>query len=208
LREKALFTGIIETLAEVKSISKLSKNRLADTQLCIKLEGRLKSNLKVGNSLSINGVCLTVTAISKTVDFEIINETVNRTCLGLLKVGDRVNIERSLSFGGRLEGHLVLGHVDGRGLIKKIIKLSTETRFWVKIEDRKLMSYIVPKGPIAIDGVSLTIIDFKESSKIISVGLIPHTLAVTTLGLKSIGDKVNVETDIIGKYISQHLPLK
>jgi riboflavin synthase len=123
-------------------------------------------------------------------------------------VGDRVNIERSLSFGGRLEGHLVLGHVDGRGLIKKIIKLSTETRFWVKIEDRKLMSYIVPKGPIAIDGVSLTIIDFKESSKTISVGLIPHTLAVTTLGLKSIGDKVNVETDIIGKYISQHLPLK
>lgn len=203
-----MFTGIIETLAEVKSISKLSKNRLADTQLRIKLGRRLKSNLKVGDSLSINGVCLTVTAISKTVDFEIINETVNRTCLGLLKVGDRVNIERSLSFGGRLEGHLVLGHVDGRGLIKKIIKLSTETRFWVKIEDRKLMSYIVPKGPIAIDGVSLTIIDFKESSKIISVGLIPHTLAVTTLGLKSIGDKVNVETDIIGKYISQHLPLK
>lgn len=202
-----MFTGIIETLAEVKSISKLGKNRLADTQLCIKLEGR-PSNLKVGDSLSINGVCLTVTAISKTVDFDIINETVNRTCLGLLKVGDRVNIERSLSFGGRLEGHLVLGHVDGIGIIKKIIKSSTETRFWVEIEDRKLMSYMVPKGPIAIDGVSLTIIDFKESSKIISVGLIPHTLAVTTLGLKSIGDKVNVETDIIGKYISQHLPLK
>ena len=197
-----MFTGIIETLGEVKSIFKLSKNRLADTQLCIDLEDRIKSNLKVGDSLSINGVCLTVTTISKTVDFEIINETVNRTSLGSLKVGDRVNIERSLSFGGRLEGHLVLGHVDGRGIIKKIIKSSKETRFWVKIEDKNLMSYIVPKGPIAIDGVSLTIIDLKD--KIISVGLIPHTLAMTTLGLKLIGDKVNVETDIMGKYISRY----
>jgi len=199
-----LFTGIIDTLGEVKSIFKLSKNRLADTQLCIELEDRIKSNLKVGDSLSINGVCLTVTTISKTVDFEIINETVNRTSLGSLKVGDRVNIERSLSFGGRLEGHLVLGHVDGRGIIKKIIKSSKETRFWVKIEDKNLMSYIVPKGPIAIDGVSLTIIDLKDSSKIVSVGLIPHTLAITTLGLKLIGDKVNVETDIMGKYISRY----
>lgn len=199
-----MFTGIIETLGEVKSIFKLSKNRLADTQLCIELEDRIKSNLKVGDSMSINGVCLTVTTISKTVDFEIINETVNRTSLGSLKVGDRVNIERSLSFGGRLEGHLVLGHVDGRGIIKKIIKSSKETRFWVKIEDKNLMSYIVPKGPIAIDGVSLTIIDLKDSSKIVSVGLIPHTLAMTTLGLKLIGDKVNVETDIMGKYISRY----
>jgi len=199
-----LFTGIIETLGEVKSIFKLSKNRLADTQLCIDLEDRIKSNLKVGDSLSINGVCLTVTTISKTVDFEIINETVNRTSLGSLKVGNKVNIERSLSFGGRLEGHLVLGHVDGRGIIKKIIKSSKETRFWVKIEDKNLMSYIVPKGPIAIDGVSLTIIDLKDSSKIVSVGLIPHTLTMTTLGLKLIGDKVNVETDIMGKYISRY----
>lgn len=204
-----MFTGIIESLAEVKSISKIrSNNRSADTKLCINMEGRLKSNLKVGDSLSINGVCLTATRISKTVDFEIINETMNRTCLGLLKVGDRVNIERSLRLGGRLEGHLVLGHVDGTGIIKKIIKSPKESRFWIKIEDRKLISYIVPKGPIAIDGVSLTIIDFKNKYKMISVGLIPHTLAITTLGVKSIGRKVNVETDIIGKYVSRHIPLK
>ncbi|MFY9869571.1 MAG: riboflavin synthase [Candidatus Nitrosopolaris sp.] len=204
-----MFTGIIESLAEVKSISKIrSNNRSADTKLCINMDGRLKSNLKVGDSLSINGVCLTATRISKTVDFEIINETMNRTCLGLLKVGDRVNIERSLRLGGRLEGHLVLGHVDGTGIIKKIIKSPKESRFWIKIEDRKLISYIVPKGPIAIDGVSLTIIDFKNKYKMISVGLIPHTLAITTLGIKSIGVKVNVETDIIGKYVSRHLPLK
>ena len=204
-----MFTGIIESLAEVKSMSKIrSSNRSADTKLCINLVRRLKSNLKVGDSLSINGACLTATRISKTVDFEIINETMNRTCLGLLKVGDRVNIERSVRLGGRLEGHLLLGHVDGTGIIKKIVKSPKETRFWIKIEDRQLMSYIVPKGPIAIDGVSLTIIDVKDKYKMISVGLIPHTLAITTLGLKSIGEKVNVETDIIGKYISRHLPIK
>ncbi len=204
-----MFTGIIESLAEVKSMSKIrSSNRSADTKLCINLVRRLKSNLKVGDSLSINGACLTTTRISKTVDFEIINETMNRTCLGLLKVGDKVNIERSVRLGGRLEGHLLLGHVDGTGIIKKIVKSPKETRFWIKIEDRQLMSYIVPKGPIAIDGVSLTIIDVKDKYKMISVGLIPHTLAITTLGLKSIGEKVNVETDIIGKYISRQLPIK
>ena len=131
-----------------------------------------------------------------------------RTCLGLLKVGDRVNVERSLRLGDRLEGHLLLGHVDGTGIIKKIIKSPKETRFWIKIENRKLMSYIVPKGPIAIDGVSLTIIDIEDKYKMISVALIPHTLAITTLELKSIEKRVNVETDIIGKYISRHLPIK
>jgi len=204
-----LFTGIIDGLAEVKSISKIrSNNRAADTRLCISLEQKFKGDLKVGDSLSINGACLTTTRISKTVDFEIINETMNRTCLGFLKGGDRVNIERSLRLGDRLEGHFLLGHVDGTGIIKKITKSPTETRLWIRILDRKLMSFIVPKGSIAIDGVSLTIIEVKDQSKTISVALIPHTLATTTLGLKSIGDRVNVETDIIGKYISRHLPIK
>jgi len=204
-----LFTGIIDGLAEVKSISKIrSNNRAADTRLCISLEQKFKRDLKVGDSLNINGACLTTTRISKTVDFEIINETMNRTCLGFLKAGDRVNIERSLRLGDRLEGHFLLGHVDGTGIIKKITKSPTETRLWIRILDRKLMSFIVPKGSIAIDGVSLTIIEVKDKSKTISVALIPHTLATTTLGLKSIGERVNVETDIIGKYISRHLPIK
>ena len=204
-----MFTGIIDGLAEVKSISKIrSNNRAADTRLCISLEQKFKRDLKVGDSLNINGACLTTTRISKTVDFEIINETMNRTCLGFLKAGDRVNIERSLRLGDRLEGHFLLGHVDGTGIIKKITKSPTETRLWIRILDRKLMSFIVPKGSIAIDGVSLTIIEVKDQSKTISVALIPHTLATTTLGLKSIGDRVNVETDIIGKYISRHLPIK
>lgn len=204
-----MFTGIIEGLAEVKSIFKIGSNdRAADTRLCISLGRKFKGDLKVGDSLSINGACLTATRISKTVDFEIINETMNRTCLGFLKAGDRVNIERSLRLGNRLEGHFLLGHVDGTGIIKKITKSSTETRLSIRILDRKLMSFIVPKGSIAIDGVSLTITKVKDKSKTISVALIPHTLGTTTLGLKSIGERVNIETDIIGKYISRHLPIK
>jgi riboflavin synthase len=204
-----LFTGIIQGLAEVKSISKIrSNNKSADTKLCINLGGKLKGDLKVGDSLSINGVCLTATRISKTVDFEIINETMNRTCLGLLKAGDKVNIERSLRLSDRLDGHFLLGHVDGVGIIKKIIKSPIQTKVWIRIQNKKLMSWIVPKGSIAIDGVSLTITDIEDKDKMISVALIPHTLATTTLTLKSIGEKVNVETDIIGKYLSRHLPIK
>jgi riboflavin synthase len=204
-----LFTGIIQGLAEVKSISKIrSNNKSADTKLCINLGGKLKGELKVGDSLSINGVCLTATRISKTVDFEIINETMNRTCLGLLKAGDKVNIERSLRLSDRLDGHFLLGHVDGVGIIKKIIKSPIQTKVWIRIQNKKLMSWIVPKGSIAIDGVSLTITDIEDKDKMISVALIPHTLATTTLTLKSIGEKVNVETDIIGKYLSRHLPIK
>ena len=204
-----MFTGIIQGLAEVKSISKIrSNNKSADTKLCINLGGKLKGDLKVGDSLSINGACLTATRISKTVDFEIINETMNRTCLGLLKAGDKVNIERSLRLSDRLDGHFLLGHVDGIGIIKKIMKSPIQTKVWIRIQNKKLMSWIVPKGSIAIDGVSLTIIDIEDKDKMISVALIPHTLATTTLTLKSIGEKVNVETDIIGKYLSRHLPIK
>ena len=204
-----MFTGIIQGLAEVKSISKIRSNyKSADTKLCINLGGKLKGDLKVGDSLSINGACLTATRISKTVDFEIINETMNRTCLGLLKAGDKVNIERSLRLSDRLDGHFLLGHVDGIGIIKKIMNSPIQTKVWIRIQNKKLMSLIVPKGSIAIDGVSLTIIDIEDKDKMISVALIPHTLATTTFTLKSIGEKVNVETDIIGKYLSRHLPIK
>ncbi|HET7149687.1 MAG TPA: riboflavin synthase [Candidatus Nitrosopolaris sp.] len=204
-----MFTGIIRGLAEVKSISKInSDNKSADTKLCINLGRKLKEDLKVGDSLSINGTCLTATRISKTVDFEIINETMNRTCLGLLKDGDKVNVERSLRLSDRLDGHFLLGHVDGIGVIKKIIKSPTQTKVWIRIQNKKLMSWIVPKGSIAIDGVSLTIVDIEDKKKTISVTLIPHTLATTTLTLKSIGERVNVETDIIGKYLSKQLPVK
>jgi len=201
-----MFTGIIEGIGEVKSASKFKdKNKAASMRLSIYL-GKIYKGLKVGNSVSINGTCLTITKLCKrrTADFEIVGETIKRTCLGLVRPGDKVNIERSLRVGERLEGHIVLGHVDAIGTIKEIITSTIETKIWIKIEKREVLRSIVSKGSIAIDGVSLTVVDIKDDK--VSISLIPHTLANTTLGLKSNGDKVNVEIDIIGKYIINNLP--
>jgi riboflavin synthase len=201
-----MFTGIIEGIGEVKSASKFKdKNKAASMRLSIYL-GKIYKGLKVGNSVSINGTCLTITKLCKrrTADFEVVGETIKRTCLGLVRPGDKVNIERSLRVGERLEGHIVLGHVDATGTIKEIITSTIETKIWIKIEKREVLRSIVSKGSIAIDGVSLTVVDIKDDK--VSISLIPHTLANTTLGLKSNGDKVNVEIDIIGKYIINNLP--
>ena len=201
-----MFTGIIEGIGEVKSVYKFKdKNRAASMRLSIYL-GESYKGLKVGNSVSINGACLTITKLYKrgTADFEIVEETIKRSCLGLVRPGDKVNIERSLRLGGRLEGHIVLGHVDATGTIKQIITSTTERKIWIKIEKREVLHSIVSKGSIAIDGVSLTVVDVKDDK--ISIALIPHTLANTTLALKSNGDRVNVEIDIIGKYIINNLP--
>jgi riboflavin synthase len=115
-----------------------------------------------------------------------------------------VNIERSLRVGDRLEGHFVLGHVDGTGTVEDIIRLPSETKLWIKLDNDHPAKSIVQKGSIAVDGVSLTLVDVENDR--ISVSLIPHTLDVTTLGLKSKGDKVNIEFDILGKYVSSNLP--
>ena len=204
-----MFTGIIEQVAEVKSISKVSKtDRAAAITISISLQKSNMQDLKTGDSISINGVCLTALKISGNITFELIDETVNSTCLGLLKVGDKVNVERSLRLSDRLEGHYLQGHVEGVGLIQKIIKSLTGTKFWIKIQNKKLMPCIVPKGSIAVDGVSLTIIDIDEKRMLFSVGLIPHTLGATTLGSKSLGDRVNIETDIVARYLAKQLPRK
>ena len=204
-----LFTGIIEQVAEVKSISRVGKaDRAAAIAISINLQKKTLRDLKTGDSISINGVCLTALKISRAITFELINETVNRTCLGLLKAGDKVNVERSLRLSDRLEGHYLLGHVEGVGLIKKIIKSLTGIKLWIKIQNKKIMPCIVSKGPIAVDGVSLTIIDIDEKRMSFSVGLIPHTLKATTLGSKSVGDRVNIETDIIARYLAKQLPRK
>jgi len=198
-----LFTGIIEGVGTVKSISKVkSKNKVpgADIQLSIYLGG-LKKGLKIGNSVSIDGVCLTITRLHKgSADFQLVDETVKRSCLGLIKPGDKVNIERSLRLGDRLEGHIVLGHVDTTGIIEQIINSPGETKMWIKINDQEIFHSIVPKGPLAVDGISLTVVDAKDQK--ISVALIPHTLSNTTLGLKSRGDRVNIEIDVIGRYVT------
>ncbi len=197
-----MFTGIVEGMAKVKSISKSRKG--ADTAMTLQL-GRLAGGLKMGDSVCVNGTCLTVTRLSNKgeADFEMVAETIRRTSLGQVRPGDKVNIERSLKVGDRLEGHFVLGHVDGTGTVEDIIKLPSETKLWIKL-DKSLSKSIVEKGSIAIDGVSLTLVDVKGDR--VSVSLIPHTWDTTTLGLRSKGDKVNIEIDIIGKYVASNLP--
>jgi len=192
-----MFTGIVEGIGKVKKISKATKNRSA-IQMIVDL-GKHGKGLKTGQSVALNGVCLTVTKLSKTeCTFEMIEETTKKTDLGNLKLGGIVNIERSLKVGDRLEGHFVLGHVDGVGIIKKIQKKPKEVQIWFEIP-KNLLKYVVKKGSIAIDGISLTVVEIKNN--LASVCIIPHTIQVTNFKTKNIGDKVNIETDILGKYI-------
>ena len=192
-----MFTGIVEGVGKVEKISKDTKNRSA-IQMTVNL-GKHSKGLKIGQSVALNGVCLTVTKLSKpNCVFEMIEETTKKTDLGNLKPGGIVNIERSLKAGDRLEGHFVLGHVDGVGIIKKILKKPKEVQVWFEIP-KNLAKYVVKKGSIAVDGISLTVVDVKKN--LASVCLIPHTIDVTNFQTKKVGDKLNIETDILGKYI-------
>ncbi len=192
-----MFTGIIEGIGKIEKISKNTKNRSA-IQMTVNL-GKYAKGLKIGQSVSLNGVCLTATKLTKSnCIFEMIEETTNKTDLGNLKPGDIVNIERSLRTGDRLEGHFVLGHVDGVGTIKKIQNKPKEVQVWFEIP-KELSKYVVKKGSIAVDGISLTVVDIKNN--LASVCLIPHTIEITNFKTKNVGDKINIETDILGKYI-------
>ncbi|MDX1533800.1 MAG: riboflavin synthase [Nitrosopumilaceae archaeon] len=192
-----MFTGIVEGIGKVEKISKSTKNRSA-VQMTVNL-GKNAKGLKIGQSVALNGVCLTVTKkIQNKCNFEMIDETTKKTDLGNLKEGGIVNIERSLKAGDRLEGHFVLGHVDGVGTIKKIQKKPKEVQVWFEVP-KSLSKYVVKKGSIAIDGISLTVVDVKKN--LASVCLIPHTIDVTNFKTRNVGDKVNIETDILGKYI-------
>ena len=192
-----MFTGIIEGIGKVIKINKNTTNRSA-FQMIVDL-GKHSKGLKIGQSVALNGVCLSVTKISKNkCSFEMIDETIKKTDLGNLKVGGIVNIERSLKVGDRMEGHFVLGHVDGVAIIKKIEKKPKEVKLWFEIP-KKLSKYVVKKGSIALDGISLTVVDVKKNNA--SVCLIPHTMNVTNFNSKKVSDKINIETDILGKYI-------
>jgi riboflavin synthase len=192
-----MFTGIVEGIGKIEKISKNTKTRSA-IQMTVNL-GKHAKGLKIGQSVALNGVCLTATKLSKSnCIFEMIEETTLKTDLGNLKPGDIVNIERSLKTGDRLEGHFVLGHVDGVGIIKKIQNKPKEVQVWFEIP-KKLSKYVVKKGSIAVDGISLTVVDVKNN--LASVCLIPHTIEITNFKTKNVGDKLNIETDILGKYI-------
>ena len=192
-----MFTGIVAGIGKIEKISKNTKNKSA-IQMTVNL-GKYAKGLKIGQSVALNGVCLTATKLSKSnCIFEMIEETTQKTDLGNLKPGDIVNIERSLKTGDRLEGHFVLGHVDGVGTIKKIQNKPKEVQVWFEVP-KKLSKYVVKKGSIAVDGISLTVVDVKNN--LASVCLIPHTIEITNFKTKNVGDKLNIETDILGKYI-------
>lgn len=163
----------------------------------------ISKTVKIGDSVAVNGTCLTaVTVTPPMLEFDAVMETVERTTLPCLQPGTTVNLEPALRVGDQFGGHMVLGHVDGTGVLRGITKHGSETllRFAAPPE---IMMFIVEKGSVAIDGISVTIADLTEDS--FSVAVIPHTLANTTLGEKHVGNTVNLETDIIGKYVLKYI---
>ncbi len=186
-----MFTGIVETIGTVRARRK--------DEVVIEPENRL-SNVRPGESILVDGVCLTVDrARAGALSFRLLPETVRVSTLGLLKPGARVNLERALRTGIRLGGHLLLGHVDGRGRILSRVEKSGSVTLEVQVPPG-LVSGLVPKGPIAIDGVSLTLDPRIERNRA-RVHLVSQTLARTTLGRKKKGDRVNLELDLIVKYL-------
>ena len=189
-----MFTGIIEEMGIVEGIS--SKKNLS--VLKVRVQKVLKG-AKKGTSIAVNGVCLTVTDIKKDIlEFDIMRETLLKTNLGTLRPKDCVNLERALKANGRIDGHFVSGHVDDMGLIKAKITGENYTELQISTK-RNLMKYIAPKGSVCLDGVSLTIGEVRKTY--FSIYLIPFTLEVTTLGNMKKGDRINIETDILAKYI-------
>ena len=191
-----MFTGIVEGIGKVKTI-----RRIRDDMNVIVAPLFEFTDCRVGDSISVNGVCLTVTDVSdKGFSMDVSRETLSRSTLNLLRQGDEVNLERALRLSDRLGGHLVLGHVDGVG---KILKNEPLQRSWLARigVDEQLSRYTIEKGSIAVDGISLTINYCEE--RFFEVNIIPQTGKETTLSRKKVGDLVNVETDLIGKYIDK-----
>ncbi len=189
-----MFTGIIEEVGKLKRLSKGGK----ESRIEISCKNIL-SDLHIGDSIAVNGVCLTVVSFTEnSFTADVMNETFHRTNLGQLKTSESVNLERAMAANGRFGGHIVSGHIDGQGIIKSIKPDSNAIWFEIKTE-KKILDYIVEKGSIAIDGISLTVARVDASSFYVSI--IPHTLSETVLGHKKIGDSVNLENDMVGKYI-------
>jgi riboflavin synthase len=194
-RNQRLFTGLVETMGEVTHVAEDPAGRRFSIDL-----PEIRAGLSIGDSIAINGCCLTAIALSSAgADFEAGPETLVRTNLGELRVGHQVNLERALRADSRLGGHIVQGHIDGVGTVRSRQQNGEWETIWFEVGE--LTKSLVPKGSIAIDGVSLTVCDVTNDA--ISVMLIPHTLSVTTLGRRSLGDRVNIETDILGKYIAK-----
>lgn len=191
-----MFTGLIEELGEVGNLIGAGYSY----RLTIAAK-KILENVGIGDSIAVNGACLTVVEKQdKGFTVDVMPETARRTTIGRLHMGERVNLERTLRFGERLEGHLLSGHIEGVGRILHRQEDGNALLFKIAC-DKTITRYIVKKGSVAVDGISLTVADVDENS--FQVGVIPHTAAVTTLGFKRVGDRVNIETDLIGKYIEK-----
>jgi riboflavin synthase len=190
-----MFTGIVEAMGLVTGL------RVGDGawRLTVKAEGGVYES-RIGASVAVNGACLTVTERGDgLLAFDLGPETLKATALGDLVVGDPVNLESPVCLGAPLGGHLVLGHVDGVGTLTSVARDQDTVRATISVSDPSLMRYLIPKGSVAVDGVSLTVATLDDRS--FEVMLIPHTLARTTLGRKGEGARVNLEMDVIGKYL-------
>lgn len=192
-----MFTGLVADKGEVISISKGAESAVIDIQT------NLRNELRVGDSISVNGVCLTAVEIgNNSFKADVMVQTLNVTSLGSLEVGDNVNLELATRADSRLGGHIVQGHVDGVAEVKENSSGEKWNRFVVEVP-KSLTKYIVNQGSICIDGVSLTVGEIDEN--IVTLWLIPETLAKTNLSRKTMGDKVNVEVDVIAKYVERLL---
>src|SRR5262247_1309257 len=193
-----MFTGIVEHVGTVVAVTPRGKV----VQLTIDC-GPIVEGVRLGDSIAINGTDLTVTTMAgATLRFEMVQETASLTNLGQLRPGSRVNLERALRADGRYDGHIVQGHIDGTGTIQERRRQQEDVRLFVSCAS-ELASGMVPKGSITVDGVSLTLVDV--GADFFSVALIPYTLSHTTLGERRVGDLVNLEIDVIGKYVRKYL---
>ncbi|MEG6511638.1 riboflavin synthase [Desulforamulus ruminis] len=193
-----MFTGIIEEIGTIKNVS-----RGSDSAKLHILASKVLEDARVGDSIAVNGVCLTATTFGDGIfTADVMAETLDKTNLKELRPGSRVNLERALRLGDRLGGHMVSGHVDGIGTIVGLEKRDIATLVMVQAPDQ-VMKYIINKGSIAIDGTSLTVVSFQRDR--FQVSLIPHTAHATVLGSKKVGETVNLEADLLGKYIERLL---
>jgi riboflavin synthase len=192
-----MFTGIVAHKGSVVDVAD-------DAEVSVlTVEAGLLADLTVGDSIAVNGVCLTAVAVQNSrIDVEVVRETLSRSNLGALQPGDPVNLERPMPAQGRFDGHIVQGHVDGVGTVSQVVSDGDDRRLTIRVPTG-LARFIVEKGSITVDGVSLTVTGVGSDQ--FEVALIPHTLEVTTLGLRKKGDPVNLEVDIIAKYVERLL---
>ena len=193
-----MFTGIVEAIGSVAALE-----RRGDlTALVVDAPG-VTDGVRIGDSIAINGCCLTVTAIDGSqLSFEAVLETFEKTSLGDLAPGSHLNLERAMRAGARFDGHIVQGHVDGTGRVRSLTREGDDVRLAVDCGP-EIGDFLVEKGSVAIDGVSLTIVGVSDEG--FDVALIPHTLKATTLGEREPGDQVNLEADVLGKYVKRYL---